>query len=650
MDVCIIEPPGPAPQQKTAKAEDHRRRPLVPSEKNNAFPASGKPRTRDATSRYKSGISSTPASAPSKPRRSASPVTGRTSQAQETSLPKRAQSAERRRPSTPAKVSEPFSTSSRPSTPSSPSSRPTTPVRDTVTEARNGTRRLLSSRAPDGLWPSMRSLSSSFQSESTSVSASKREKVVLAGSTDQLTKTSANKETERKKTPLRGRNTIEQSENSRSLENLNAKIINQHRWPGILGGRVSANGLSRSVDLTNDKATRSASLPVSSRGASPKRMPTSDGSARGLQQSVSEVARQLAIDGSKRVELDVKSGVNSTSQASGRSSSVTRPSRTQSLPSPVSQRSASPNRALSTTSSNSRGISPFSQRPASPNRALLTPSSNSRGISQVPQRPSSPNRVLSTPSSNSRGMLSPSRTRPSTPISSSGSTMIRAGATSSALNYIADARKGKKIPNHVEDGHQLRLIYNAASQWHFVNAQAEEQLSIQKMRAEKILYSMWHTISKLRDSVIIKRIAMQHLRQESKMSTILNEQIAYLNHWVALEREHCSSLSGAAEVLKASTLRLPVTGGARADVLSMKNAVSSAVDVMQAMGSSICHLLSKVDGMMSLISELSFVVARERALLDECRELLATTAAMQVHESSLRTHLIQQRQDALNLE
>lgn len=29
-------------------------------------------------------------------------------------------------------------------------------------------------------------------------------------------------------------------------------------------------------------------------------------------------------------------------------------------------------------------------------------------------------------------------------------------------------------------------------------------------------------------------------------------------------------------------------------MLSMKNAVSSAVDVMQAMGSSICHLLSKV--------------------------------------------------------
>ena len=32
----------------------------------------------------------------------------------------------------------------------------------------------------------------------------------------------------------------------------------------------------------------------------------------------------------------------------------------------------------------------------------------------------------------------------------------------------------------------------------------------------------------------------------------------------------------------------------QADVLTVKNAVSSAVDIMQAMGSSICHLLSKV--------------------------------------------------------
>lgn len=122
--------------------------------------------------------------------------------------------------------------------------------------------------------------------------------------------------------------------------------------------------------------------------------------------------------------------------------------------------------------------------------------------------------------------------------------------------------------------------------------------------------------------------------------------MAYLENWAAFEREYCCSLSGAIEALKASTLRLPVTGGARADVLSVKNAVISAVDVMQAMGSSICCLLSKVEGTKALVSELSVIEAKERAMLDECRVLLASSAAMQVQEASLRTHVIQLRQHA----
>lgn len=38
----------------------------------------------------------------------------------------------------------------------------------------------------------------------------------------------------------------------------------------------------------------------------------------------------------------------------------------------------------------------------------------------------------------------------------------------------------------------------------------------------------------------------------------------------------------------------------------------------------------QVDGMNCLISELADVAAQERAMLDECEALLATTAAMQV--------------------
>ncbi|KAJ0966475.1 hypothetical protein J5N97_027613 [Dioscorea zingiberensis] len=50
-------------------------------------------------------------------------------------------------------------------------------------------------------------------------------------------------------------------------------------------------------------------------------------------------------------------------------------------------------------------------------------------------------------------------------------------------------------------------------------------------------------------------------------------------------------------------------------------------------------------GMNLLASELSDAAAKERAMFNECRELLSSTAAIQVQESSLRTHLIQLRQD-----
>ena len=39
--------------------------------------------------------------------------------------------------------------------------------------------------------------------------------------------------------------------------------------------------------------------------------------------------------------------------------------------------------------------------------------------------------------------------------------------------------------------------------------------------------------------------------------------MAYLDDWALIERDHSNSLSGAIEDLEASTLRLPVTGGAR---------------------------------------------------------------------------------------
>ena len=43
----------------------------------------------------------------------------------------------------------------------------------------------------------------------------------------------------------------------------------------------------------------------------------------------------------------------------------------------------------------------------------------------------------------------------------------------------------------------------------------------------------------------------------------LMTQMAYLDDWAVLESDHIDSLSGAVEDLEASTLRLPLTGGAK---------------------------------------------------------------------------------------
>lgn len=44
-------------------------------------------------------------------------------------------------------------------------------------------------------------------------------------------------------------------------------------------------------------------------------------------------------------------------------------------------------------------------------------------------------------------------------------------------------------------------------------------------------------------------------------------QMAYLDDWAVLESDHIDALSGAVEDLEASTLRLPLTGGAKVCVV-----------------------------------------------------------------------------------
>lgn len=259
---------------------------------------------------------------------------------------------------------------------------------------------------------------------------------------------------------------------------------------------------------------------------------------------------------------------------------------------------------------------------------LLSPRTTAASPNRM--RPSSPSKLM-TSSSPGRMMVSPSRRN------SVGGGFSE---TPSVLSFAVDVRRGKVGENRIVDAHLLRLFYNRQLQWRFVNARNEDTLLKQRHSSEKNLWNAWITISDLRDSVTKKRHRLQLLRQKLKLASILKEQIAFLEDWACLDKDHSISLLGAIEALKASTLRLPV-GGAIADLQSIKDVISSALDVMQTMCLSICSLCVKVEEANSMVTELANVCAKEQALLRICKGLLSMLAALKVKDCSLRTHMLQ---------
>ncbi|KAL2338543.1 hypothetical protein Fmac_012989 [Flemingia macrophylla] len=598
MDVCESE-------QALRKHRARTRQPLVPSEKNNAI-TSRRTAARGISSRYRSP-SPTPATT-SGPRRCPSPSLTRTTTPPPSKLlPKRAQSAERKRPATP---------------PSPP--RPSTPVQDSSVDVHLSSRRVAGSRMPEALWPStMRSLSVSFQTDTISIPVSKKEKPVSSASDRTLRPTSnvAHKQVEtpnigkptpeRKRSPLKGKNASDQTENSKPVDGLHSRLIDPHRWPGRIGGKVCSSASNRSI-VHSDKTTRT--LNSSAPGTSVpwlRRLSLPGEASKPLQKASSDAIRLMLLVESGRTGREVK-------------------------PVDGSVQILRPHKFVSATPLDKTGLAVAGVR----SQSFLCPG---------PRLPS-PSKTSVPSSSSSRGG-SPSRSRPSTPLRGVSPSRIRSTNSTnqsnnaiSVLTFIADFKKGKKGVALIEDAHQLRLLYNRYLQWRFANARADDIFYIQNATAERTLYNVWNATLSIWESIIRKRIHLQQLQLELKLNSILNAQMGYLNDWTVLESDHIDALSSAVEELEASTLRLPVTGGAKADIEHLKLAISSAVDAMQSMGSAICPLLSRVEGMNNLISEVAVVSAQQKAMLDECESLLNFATAMQVEEYSLRTHHMQIKQ------
>lgn len=490
------------------------------------------------------------------------------------------------------------------------------------------------SQAAKMLVNSKRSLSVSFQGDSVKTKAAPVANL-----------SSVRKGTPERRTPVR-----DQRENS--------KVSEKQRWPGRV---MNENMLSRSVDFTSERAKLGGSGSVVralqksmvderfnkvTAESKLKHLRMGDSVDLGSSRSTEEICDDpIASDVSS-----VSSGNSGVQQCDkGGQRGIVVPARVwQETASRVRRLPEQPGSPAAAKNSGLRTMGMVPPKLHGTKKLMIdSPTSSPRGVSasrglssplRGAVRPASPSRnVASSNSSPMRG-TSPSRAR-----NGVGSTQLTSNlsSTSSILSFAADARRGKVGENRIVDAHQLRLLYNQHLQWRFANARADSAMLVKKGIAEKSLYNAWLTTARLRNSVKSKRNELQLLRQNLKTHSILKGQMLCLENWDLTEKDHSSSLCGAIEALEASTLRLPIVGGAKADIHNLEDAICSAVDVMQGMASSICHLQTKVEHVNSLASELASITSDERASLDQCRDLLSTLTAMQVKDCSMRTHILQ---------
>ncbi|KAL4569907.1 hypothetical protein LXL04_025554 [Taraxacum kok-saghyz] len=468
-----------------------------------------------------------------------------------------------------------------------------------------------------------------------------------------------------------GSNVIDHPENLKPPDGPHIKPATQQLWPSTVGSSVLSKNINppedisktsiipdrkmlpeSSSDPTTDSqpSTPKKSFNIYSRGASPSPAP------RGANLiPSSKGARGVSLTPANR-------GVSMT--PSSRGVSMTPAPRRVDPPSvgpSVATRGLSPTLATNKGPNYlppSRGVSPNPKyhtplQPSSPTDDPNTVSTSKETDVTSPNstRTSTSTRGVSpTPSRHSDfadiGRRVISRARGVSPIplpSKPSSASARHFFSTSLLSMFTSTRKEKIITERKDDGQYLELLQNVQVQWQFLNAGTEAALDLQKVNAEKSLFDMWRTILELRDSRAAKKIDITLSILQLKLYAVLYRQMAYIDAWASIEKEHESALSVTVNDLVTRSILLPIIGrvNVNVDIRYMKSIFCASVQVMQTTVSSIQSTLAKVGGTRHLASELVKVALHERALLAECEIFLATAAPLQIEECSLRGHLIQ---------
>ncbi|KAL2623259.1 hypothetical protein R1flu_003464 [Riccia fluitans] len=162
---------------------------------------------------------------------------------------------------------------------------------------------------------------------------------------------------------------------------------------------------------------------------------------------------------------------------------------------------------------------------------------------------------------------------------------------------------------------EVRLLYTRVLQYRFLNAKAEAASSSQKSAAEASFL------------LLPCKILASPLQQ-----------------WTFLQPTHAAAVAGFIGDLDASMVRVPLTRDA--DPKAVKEALRSAMNVMNALEPSIHSLLPRAQSVDGFLKVLAVIATMEKDLLNECGDLLSTAAELEIEERSLSIHLVQLQRES----
>ncbi|OIV96742.1 hypothetical protein TanjilG_11738 [Lupinus angustifolius] len=195
---------------------------------------------------------------------------------------------------------------------------------------------------------------------------------------------------------------------------------------------------------------------------------------------------------------------------------------------------------------------------------------------------------------------------------------------------------------NLEAVQQLRMLDNRLMQWRYANARAQAVNDNISYQAESNLLYAWHGLTKLRHSVLEKRIQFEREKLQMKLNFILYSQMELLKAWACIERQHISAITVTKESLHSVVCRVPLLEGAKVDIPSTSITLRRASDLTASIKSMLTHFSPKeVDKTAAMLSELAKVVAQEKQLLQEFYDFFQTISIYEPQEKSMKCNLIQ---------